>query len=100
MICPYKQTLEHFGVVAQFQKLREECLELAESVSGLESALVDGEWPSVEAAIIHVYDESGDVLNVLRSIMTRAPKIEQMAATKMLRTQIRIKTGYYDGGGI
>lgn len=94
MTCPYRQTLDHFGPRAQLLKLREECLELAEAIHNFDRDMISD--PS-RADLAHVYDESGDVLNVLRSIMTATPVIEQCAATKMLRTQIRIQTGYYDG---
>lgn len=100
MTCPYRQTLEHFGLRAQLLKLREECLELAEAITDIENAEYRGIFFIDPEKNAHMLDEAGDVLNVLRSLMTACPQIEQMAATKMLRTQIRMKTGHYDGGGI
>jgi NTP pyrophosphatase (non-canonical NTP hydrolase) len=93
LICPYQQTIERFGPRAQMLKLREECLELAEAITKMDEEGVG----NLHCNLAHVFDESGDVLNVLRSLMTMTPSIEECAATKMLRTQIRIKTGYYDG---
>lgn len=97
MNCPYRQTLDRFGVRAQLLKLREECLELAEAIDFMELVL-GTKGRQVGPALTQVCDEAGDVLNVLRSIMTATPAIEQCAATKMLRTQIRMKTGYYEDG--
>lgn len=97
MICPYQQTLAHFGPRTQLLKLREECLELAEAITHMELSAEAG-TDCIEA-LAHVYDESGDVLNVLRSLMSETEAIETCARTKMLRTQIRMRAGYYDQEG-
>lgn len=99
MICPYKQTIAHFGPIAQLRKLREECLELVEAIDIAEEMGRLGLVTLNRNCMVNVYDEAGDVLNVLRSLMTKTPAIEQMAATKIFRTQVRIRTGYYEING-
>lgn len=99
MICPYKQVSDRFGVPGQWRKLREECLEFAEAYDGYEERQM---LRATVADQAHVIEEASDVLNVLRSLMADpviAELLERCAATKMLRTQIRMRSGYYDGGG-
>lgn len=93
-VCPYRQTFETFGMRGQINKLREECLELVEAIDTL--GIMARAGRDTNKVLAHVLDEAGDVLNVIRSIQTQTDAIETSARTKMLRTQVRIKNGYYD----
>jgi hypothetical protein len=86
MTDPYKQTVLRFGIDGQRDKLIEELLELFE-------VLLEDK-PMMDPAVI---GEVADVYNVIQSINVWSQgAVQVMADTKMLRTQIRIKTGYYD----
>ena len=95
MECVYEQTLAHFGGGRQLQKLFEEAEELVEALAEYFEA-VKTQNPERFNLFIAVNLEIADVLNVIRSLQTRNPAIEVAARSKMFRTQIRMKTGYYE----
>jgi hypothetical protein len=86
MINPHEQTIRKFGIAGQRAKLIEELVELlAELISYKHMSDPD------------VINEMADVQNILASIDIWAQGgITTAADTKMLRTQIRMRTGYYD----
>lgn len=83
----YEKVINHFGAIAQLEKLKEECLELVEAIDRQREG---------KDTLRSVLDEAADVLNVIRSLMTKTDAIETCAETKLLRTEIRMRTGYYD----
>jgi len=95
----YEQILDRFGTYNQFEKLKEECLEFVEAWDEYKSNLElhkRNQEKHAKPSILDALWESSDILNVLRSIRSKNEVIDTMAATKLLRTQIRISNGYYD----
>jgi len=85
MTCPHEQTLNHFGIDGQIEKLEEELEELLVEIRRGKSLYPSG------------IKEMADVMNVIRSIdIATNGAVTQAANTKMLRTQIRMKSGFYD----
>lgn len=100
--CVPKLCLETFDLAAQMQKLAEELSELIDAMTSIKPENGDA-WTEFDNLISNILildpdfiNECADVLNVIKSLDCACDgKISQAAATKRLRTEIRINTGYY-----
>lgn len=82
----YLEIIDHFGIDAQLDKLKEE-------VHEFEDAVVSGDKDAME-------EEFADVLNVMTGFMFKfdlnSKKIMSIEVSKLIRTLQRIKEGFYD----
>lgn len=105
MIEKYLYIINHFGVDAQLDKLREEIFEFEEAALQLQEIAfnMEGDLGDVETyhqKRTHVIEEMGDVLNILSQFVfyygIEKPELDGIMDEKLERTLKRIEEGYYE----